>query len=133
MLAKVNVARCETELLYDRGKFQASYHDLTDSLAARVIGATVFETKAGYTTLGLSPRSRLVPGAPTPSTVRAGSHGRVVSHWRVAASLGRRAPWQSHSCIGTSRTPAGRKPRGGATHRVEHPFRSLEHRWKHSD
>ena len=49
MLAKVNVAACETELLYDRGKFQARYHDLTDSLGARVIGATVIETKAGYT------------------------------------------------------------------------------------
>ena len=49
VLAKVNVAGCETELLYDRGKFQASYHDLTDSLGARVIGATVFETRAGYT------------------------------------------------------------------------------------
>jgi uncharacterized cupin superfamily protein len=49
MLAKVNVAQCETELLYDRGRFQASYHDLTDSLGACVIGATVFETKAGST------------------------------------------------------------------------------------
>ena len=45
----MNVAGCETELLYHRGKFRASYHDLTDSLGARVIGATVFETKAGYT------------------------------------------------------------------------------------
>jgi uncharacterized cupin superfamily protein len=49
VLAKVNVARCETELLYEQGKFQTSYHDLTDSLGAHVIGATVFETEAGYT------------------------------------------------------------------------------------
>jgi uncharacterized cupin superfamily protein len=49
VLAKVNVARCETHLLYDRGNFQAAYHDLTDSLGAAVIGATVFESKPGYT------------------------------------------------------------------------------------
>ena len=49
MLAKVNVAQCETLLLYERGKFQATYHDLTEALGARVIGATVFETNVGYT------------------------------------------------------------------------------------
>ncbi len=49
MLTKVNVAHCETQLLYERGKFQATYHDLTEPLGARLIGATVFETKAGYT------------------------------------------------------------------------------------
>jgi uncharacterized cupin superfamily protein len=46
---KVNVARCETQPLYERGKFQTTYFDLTEMFGARVIGATVFETKAGYT------------------------------------------------------------------------------------
>ncbi len=49
MLAKVNVAQCETQLLYARGKFQTTYHDLTEAVGACVIGATVFETEAGYT------------------------------------------------------------------------------------
>ena len=49
MLTKINVAQCDMELLYERGKFQTAYHDLTEALGARVIGATVFETKAGYT------------------------------------------------------------------------------------
>jgi uncharacterized cupin superfamily protein len=49
VLAKVNVAQCEMQPLYARGRFQATYHDLTESLGARVIGATVFETRAGYT------------------------------------------------------------------------------------
>ena len=49
MLTKVNVALCETRLLWDRGKFQATYRDLTEALGAGVIGATVWETKAGYT------------------------------------------------------------------------------------
>jgi uncharacterized cupin superfamily protein len=49
VLTKVNVAQCETQLLYERGKFQAACHDLTEVLGACVIGATVFETKAGYT------------------------------------------------------------------------------------
>lgn len=35
--------------LYERGRFQTTYHDLTDTLGARVVGATVFETKAGCT------------------------------------------------------------------------------------
>ena len=35
--------------LYERGRFQTTYHDLTEALGARVMGATVFETKAGYT------------------------------------------------------------------------------------
>ena len=49
MLTKVNVAQCETQPLYERGTFQAAYHDLTEPFGARVIGATVFEIKAGYT------------------------------------------------------------------------------------
>jgi uncharacterized cupin superfamily protein len=49
VLTSVNVAQCETELLYQRGTFQTTYHDLTEPLGARVIGATVFETRAGYT------------------------------------------------------------------------------------
>ncbi len=49
MLTKVNVAQCETELLWERGKFQTACHDLTETLGACVIGATVFETEAGYT------------------------------------------------------------------------------------
>jgi hypothetical protein len=35
--------------LYERGRFQTTYHDLTEALGACVIGATVFETKAGST------------------------------------------------------------------------------------
>jgi uncharacterized cupin superfamily protein len=49
VLTKVNVAQCETQLLYERGKFQTASYDLTEALGASVIGATVFETKAGYT------------------------------------------------------------------------------------
>ena len=49
VITKVNVAQCDMQLLYERGKFKASYHDLTEALGARVIGATVFETEAGYT------------------------------------------------------------------------------------
>lgn len=49
MLTKVNVATCETRLLYERGKFQTTYHDLTEPLGARVIAATLFEVEAGYT------------------------------------------------------------------------------------
>jgi uncharacterized cupin superfamily protein len=49
VVTKVNVAQCETQPLYERGKFQTTYHDLTEALGASVIGATVFETKAGYT------------------------------------------------------------------------------------
>jgi uncharacterized cupin superfamily protein len=49
VLRKVNVAQCETQPLYERGKFQAAYHDLTEPLGGCVIGATVFEIKTGYT------------------------------------------------------------------------------------
>ena len=49
MLSKVNVAQCETQPLYERGKFQTTYRDLTEPLGACVIGATVFEIKAGFT------------------------------------------------------------------------------------
>jgi len=49
VLRKVNVAQCETQLLYERGTFQTTYHDLTEPLDACVIGASVFETNAGYT------------------------------------------------------------------------------------
>jgi uncharacterized cupin superfamily protein len=49
VLTKVNVGQCDMQPLYERGKFQTSYHDLTDVLGARLMGATVFETKAGYT------------------------------------------------------------------------------------
>jgi uncharacterized cupin superfamily protein len=48
VLTKVNVAQCETQLQWERGKFQTEVHDLTEALGACVIGATVFETKAGY-------------------------------------------------------------------------------------
>lgn len=49
VVTKVNVARCETQLLYDRGAFRTAYRDLTEPLGAGVIGATVFDTEAGYT------------------------------------------------------------------------------------
>lgn len=49
MLAKVNVAQCETQLLWERGKFHAETLDLTESLGGRVIGASVWETNAGST------------------------------------------------------------------------------------
>jgi uncharacterized cupin superfamily protein len=49
VLTKVNVAECDMELLCKRGKFQCTYHDLTELLSARVIGATVWETQAGFT------------------------------------------------------------------------------------
>jgi len=49
VLAKVNIFRCETQLLWERGKFQATTHDLTAALGGCVIGASVWETKAGYT------------------------------------------------------------------------------------
>ena len=49
VLTKVNVAQCETQLLWERGKFQATTHDLTEALGGCVIGASVWETKAGYT------------------------------------------------------------------------------------
>ena len=48
MLTGVNVVKCEMQLLWERGKFQATHHDLTEALGAGVIGATVWETKAGY-------------------------------------------------------------------------------------
>jgi hypothetical protein len=32
MLTKVNVAECDTQLLYERGKFHAASHDLTEVL-----------------------------------------------------------------------------------------------------
>src|SRR5580692_4545344 len=48
VLVKVNVAECETRLLWERGKFHAATHDLTAALGACVIGASVWETKAGY-------------------------------------------------------------------------------------
>lgn len=49
MLTRVNVAQCETRLLWERGKFQAATFDLTEALGGRVIGASVWETKAGST------------------------------------------------------------------------------------
>jgi uncharacterized cupin superfamily protein len=49
VLTRVNVAQCGTELLWERGKFQATCHDLSEALGGRVIGATVWETKPGYT------------------------------------------------------------------------------------
>lgn len=45
----VNVRECETQPLWERGKFRTAYHDLTEPLGGEVIGATVFETAAGYT------------------------------------------------------------------------------------
>jgi uncharacterized cupin superfamily protein len=49
VLTKVNVAQCETQLLWERGKFQAATFDLTEALGGCVIGASVWETKAGST------------------------------------------------------------------------------------
>ncbi len=49
MLAKVNVVLCETQLLWERGRFHAACHDLTEPLGGCVIGATVWETKASST------------------------------------------------------------------------------------
>ena len=49
MLTRLNAARCETELMWDRGKFQAMTRDLTVALGGRVIGASVWETRAGCT------------------------------------------------------------------------------------
>lgn len=49
MLTKVNVAQCETQLLWERGTFQATCRDLSEALGGCVIGATVWETNAGYT------------------------------------------------------------------------------------
>jgi uncharacterized cupin superfamily protein len=48
VVARINVARCETELLCDRGRFRCTYRDLTEPLGGRVIGASVFEIEAGY-------------------------------------------------------------------------------------
>ena len=49
VLTKLNVAQCTTQPLWERGKFQATTHDLTAALGGCVIGASVWETKAGYT------------------------------------------------------------------------------------
>lgn len=49
MLTKVNVAQCETQLLWERGKFHAATFELTEALGGRVIGASVWETNAGCT------------------------------------------------------------------------------------
>ena len=37
------------ELLWDRGAFRTAYHDLTDILGARLIGATVYAVETGDT------------------------------------------------------------------------------------
>jgi uncharacterized cupin superfamily protein len=47
--ARLNIAECETRLLWKRGTFQARTRDLTEALGGGVIGASVWETKAGYT------------------------------------------------------------------------------------
>jgi uncharacterized cupin superfamily protein len=49
VFAKVNVVQCETQLLWERGRFQALTHNLTAALGGSVIGASVWETNAGYT------------------------------------------------------------------------------------
>lgn len=49
MLTKINVVECDTRLLWDRGKFRTTFNDLTEPLGGQVIGATVFETSAGFT------------------------------------------------------------------------------------
>ena len=88
VITKVNVAQCDMQLLYERGKFKASYHDLTEALGARVIGATVFETEAGYTRGpyhfhdGVEEWMYVVSGAPVlrdPSGERALEPGTVVA------------------------------------------------------
>ena len=49
MLTKVNVAQCETQLLWERGKFHAATFELTEALGGCLIGASVWETNAGST------------------------------------------------------------------------------------
>jgi uncharacterized cupin superfamily protein len=43
----VNVATCEPDEVVERGAFRRAYFDLTERLGASVIGATVFEIRAG--------------------------------------------------------------------------------------
>jgi uncharacterized cupin superfamily protein len=49
VVTKVNVLECPTQPLCDRGRFRSRYHDLTEPLGAHLIGATLYETEAGYT------------------------------------------------------------------------------------
>ena len=49
VLTKVNVAQCETQLLWERGKFHAATFELTEALGGCLIGASVWETNAGST------------------------------------------------------------------------------------
>jgi uncharacterized cupin superfamily protein len=88
VIGKVDVARCETEPLWERGKFQATYHDLTEALGGCVIGATVWETEAGCTQGpyhfhdGLEEWMYVISGAPVlrdPSGERALEPGTLVA------------------------------------------------------
>ena len=49
VLTKVNVAQCETQLPWQRGEFHAATFDLPAALGGCVIGASMWETKAGST------------------------------------------------------------------------------------
>ncbi len=49
MILSINVAECETQPLWERGTFRTAYRDLTEPFGAQWIGATVFDTGAGFT------------------------------------------------------------------------------------
>ena len=49
VLTKINVPQCDAQLMWERGRFHAATCDLTAALGAGVIGASVWETKAGST------------------------------------------------------------------------------------
>jgi uncharacterized cupin superfamily protein len=85
---KINVEHCETQPLWERGKFKSAYCDLTETLGAAVIGATVFETEPGYTRGpyhfhdGVEEWMYVVSGAPVlrdPSGERALEPGTLVA------------------------------------------------------
>jgi uncharacterized cupin superfamily protein len=48
-MLSINVHSCEMELLWERGRFYATVCDLSEPLGGQVIGATVWESKAGFT------------------------------------------------------------------------------------
>jgi uncharacterized cupin superfamily protein len=49
VIASINVAECETQPLWERGRFRSRYRDLTEALGGCVIGAGVLETGVGFT------------------------------------------------------------------------------------
>jgi uncharacterized cupin superfamily protein len=67
----INVAECEPDEVIERGVFRRAYFDLTERLGASVIGATVFEIRAGDTFgpfhyhHGVEEWMYVVSGAPT--------------------------------------------------------------------